>query len=250
MIIIVLVCVLSLYSIINAFFVHVNEFDLNINGLDKGLKIVQVSDLHIGTIRNSGYLNKVIDKINSIDPDMVFLTGDIVDGTAPLHKDIFMPFNKLNSRVFFVTGNHETYEGVEKVYSLFKGTKVSILKNEAVSFDGIQVIGVEFSQSKNHLKEVLSDLNLSSSPSILLYHSPTDMEVAKSYNVSLQLSGHTHAGQILPFRFISMLFYPQQKGLYDFGKMKLYVSPGTGTWGPYMRLGSRNEITVINLLPS
>lgn len=242
-IILAITIALSIISIMNASTIAVKHINIP---LGKNITIAQISDLHIGTIRNSDYLKEVAQKINEEDPDIVMITGDLVDASAPLHKSMFSPFNQLRAPIYFVTGNHETYEGVDKVYALFEGTKITPLKNQVVRWDGIQVVGIEFSTDKNYLKEQLSKLNITS-PSILMYHPPMSMEDAKAAGINLQLSGHTHNGQIFPFNFIVQLVFNKIRGLYDLNNFYLYVSPGTGTWGPYMRLGSRNEITIIHL---
>ncbi|HII72490.1 TPA: metallophosphoesterase [Candidatus Woesearchaeota archaeon] len=246
-IIIIVIC-LTVFATINAFFINVKTIDLPIEGLKQDLKVVQLSDIHVGTIRNSGYLEKIAKKINDIDPDIVLITGDLVDGTAPLQPKMFDGLNRLRARIFFVSGNHEIYEGVDKVCALFNDSKIKVLKNEAVSFDGIQVVGVNFSESRSHLKEVLPNIKLDQKkPAILMYHPPTETETANEYGIDLQLSGHTHKGQIYPFNLLTMAVFPRYTGLHNIKGTYLYISPGTGTWGPYMRLGSRNEITVFNL---
>ncbi|MFC1616393.1 metallophosphoesterase [Patescibacteria group bacterium] len=243
-----LVIILTIVSVITAFFVRVKYLDLEIKGLEEDLQIVQLSDMHMGTIRNSAYLNGIVERINEIDPDVVVITGDLVDGTAPLHEDMFKSFEKLSARIFLVSGNHEVYEGNDKIYKLFDKSKITVLDNEIVQFDGIQLIGVAFSESRTHLKGQLAELDINKDiPAILLYHPPLEYETAKKAGIDLQLSGHTHAGQIIPFNLIVNLFYPKTNGLYDLDGMHLYVNPGTGTWGPYMRLGSLNEITVFNI---
>lgn len=242
-IILTITLILSTISIMNALTISIKHIEIPFK---KNVTIAQISDLHIGTIRNSAYLRRIAEKINEEDPDIVMITGDLVDATAPLHKSMFSPFNQLRAPVYFVSGNHEMYEGLDKVYELFNGTKITPLKNEAVTFDGIQIVGIEFSQNKTYLAEQLSKIKISK-PSILMYHPPIGMEDAKKAGISLQLSGHTHDGQIFPFNLIVQLFFNKINGLYDLGNFYLYVSPGTGTWGPYMRLGSRNEITILKL---
>ncbi|MBU0536440.1 MAG: metallophosphoesterase [Nanoarchaeota archaeon] len=244
-----IVAVLSVYATINAFTITVNEVVVPVEGLENEVTIAQMSDIHVGTIRNSGFLKNLAEKTNEIDPDIVMITGDLVDGSAPLYKSMFDPFNKLRAPVYFVTGNHETYEGVDKVYELFNDTKIQPLKNEVVSWDGIQVVGVDFSEDRAHLGNVLSGLKINKSkPAVLMYHPPISMDAAKKAGIDLQLSGHTHNGQIFPFNFFVWLVFNHVHGLYDMDGMWLHVSPGTGTWGPYMRLGSRNEITLIRLV--
>ena len=113
---------------------------------------------------------------------------------------------------------------------------------------GIQFVGIGYSDDKKLIKKKLGRLKIAKNkPSVLLYHVPLGMEHAKKKGIDLQLSGHTHKGQVFPFNYLVMIEFRYLAGLYDIDGMKLYVSPGTGTWGPPMRLGSRNEITVLKL---
>jgi hypothetical protein len=117
---------------------------------------------------------------------------------------------------------------------------------------GLQVVGVDYPEKEGQKDNpVLKDIRIDSTkPSVLLYHTPAGLDDAVEAGIDLQLSGHTHNGQIFPFNYLAKLFYPKIKGLYRIKNMSLYVSPGTGTWGPPMRLGSNNEITLLNLVPS
>ena len=248
-IIVIVVSVLSIISVINATGIVVKEVEVPIEKLEKNVTIVQLSDIHLGTIRNSGFLKRVIEKTNQLDPDIVMITGDMVDAIARLHGGMFSDFNRLRAPIYFVTGNHEVMEGADKVYALFNDTKIRVLRNEAVDFDGIQIIGVEYSEDKGHLGKELEKLKIDKTkPAVLMYHTPQGIEDARRAGISLQLSGHTHGGQIFPFNFLFRISFKHIKGLYNLGDMFLYVSPGTGTWGPYMRLGSRNEITILKLI--
>lgn len=247
-VIIIVVAVLSIISVVNAFLLHVEVVDVPIDGLKKEMNVVQLSDVHMGTVRNSAFLNKIVERTNELDPDIVMITGDLIDGSAPLHKSMFSEVDRINAPIFFVSGNHESYEGVDKVYELLKDTKIKILNNDVAQLDGVQVVGINFSTDTCNLKKQLAGIRMNSSkPAILMHHDPVDMKDAKDAGIDLQLSGHTHYGQIFPFNFAVKLARPYIRGLYDFNGMKLYVSPGTGTWGPYMRLGSMNEITLLRL---
>jgi predicted MPP superfamily phosphohydrolase len=120
-----------------------------------------------------------------------------------------------------------------------------------VEIHGIQIIGVDYSYEKNHLEKVLLQMEIDKSkPSILMYHVPTEIEAANNAGINLQISGHTHKGQLFPFNFLGRIVFPYFNGLYEYNGTSLYVSQGTGTWGPPMRFGSRNEITLIELKKS
>jgi len=248
-IIVIVVSVLSIVSIINATGIVVKEVEVPVENLEKDVSIVQLSDLHLGTIRNSAFLARVIEKVIPLDPDIVMITGDLIDAGARIHEGMFNEFNRFGAPVYFVSGNHEVYEGIEEVYSILDNTKIRVLRNEIVDYDDIQIIGVEYSEDNGHLGKELKNLKIDKTkPAVLMYHSPDGYENAKQAGIDLQLAGHTHNGQIIPFNFFVKIFFKHIKGLYDLEGMFLYVSPGTGTWGPYMRLGSRNEITLLKLI--
>ena len=248
-IIISLTSVLSIYSLLNSLYLNVKEIEIPLNHLKRDMKVVQLSDIHIGSIRNSSYMEKIVSKTNEINPEIVFITGDMVDGSARLHTNTFDSINKLNAPVFFITGNHETYEGLDEVFRVLRNTDMRILRDEMVECNGIQIIGVDYTFEYNHMEKVLSKLKIDDEkPSIMLYHLPRELKTVANAGIGLQLSGHTHAGQMFPFNYLVRLMFPLFSGIYKYEETYLYVSPGTGTWGPPMRLGSRCEITVINLI--
>jgi len=249
-VIIVLSSLLTFYGLVNALMIHVKDFELPFPNIYSDIRIVLLSDIHIGSIRNSGYMEKIVKKTNYLNPDIVLITGDIVDGSARLHKKTFCSIDNIHGPVLFVIGNHEVYEGLDEVYRVLKPTKMKILRNEVFQFNGIQIIGVDYSFKENHLNNVLNKLNIDKNiPSILMYHLPQDIEVSNKFKVNLQLSGHTHNGQIFPFNLLVKLLFPYFNGFYNYKDTLIYVSEGTGTWGPPMRLGSCNEITLITLKP-
>ena len=247
-VIVTVTAILSIYSLINSLYLNINEIEIPLNHLKKDMKVVQLSDIHIGSIRNSSYIEKIVEKTNKIDPEIVFITGDMVDGSARLHTNTFKAINKLKAPVFFITGNHETYEGLDEVFRVLRNTEMMVLRDEMVDFKDIQIIGVEYSFEPNHMANVLGKLNIDTEkPSIMLYHLPRELKTVAKAGIGLQLSGHTHAGQMFPFNYLVRLMFRYMHGIYRYDGTYLHVSPGTGTWGPPMRLGSRCEITVINL---
>lgn len=248
---VLLTIIISAYAIYNSYILKVNKIKIPIKGLKEDLHLVQLSDIHIGSIRNSGYMERIVTETNKLDPDVVLITGDMVDGSARLHKHTFKAINRFKVPSFFVTGNHETYEGLGEVFRVLEGTNLRILMEEIVEFKGIHIIGVGYSFEKGHLNNSLSRLDIKTGkPSILLYHLPRELKSANEAGVDLQLSGHTHNGQIIPFNFLVKLMFPYISGLYEYKGTQLYVSQGTGTWGPPMRLGSNCEITSIILKAS
>jgi len=248
--ILVIAFILVFYSLINAMFINIKTVEIPVSNLEKEIKIVQISDAHVGTIHRLGYLQKIVDKTNKLGPDIVMITGDLFDGGAALSEDIISPLNNFKAKTFFTIGNHEQYEGVENVIKLLNKTKIQVLRNEITEYDGIQIIGADnpeqfFSGTNNFLDSVIIN---KSKPSVLMYHPPQDLKKTSKAGINLQLSGHTHNGQIAPFNFVVDSFFSHINGLYNYNGTFLYVSPGTGTWGPPFRLGSRSEITVIKLV--
>ncbi|MFA6089803.1 MAG: metallophosphoesterase, partial [Candidatus Woesearchaeota archaeon] len=190
----------------------------------------------------------IIEKTNSLNPDVVVITGDFVDGSGKLSIKTFEQLNNIKAPTFMVMGNHEFYEGEQRVIDLLSETKVKVLRNESELIKGINIIGLDYSENKSYVAEHLKNIEFNNSkPTILLNHVPMGYEDAAKSGVKLQLSGHTHNGQIFPFTLLVKARFPKINGLYNIDNLSLYVSPGTGTWGPPMRLGSKNEITVLKL---
>ncbi|MFH1850161.1 MAG: metallophosphoesterase [archaeon] len=242
------IILLSVIAIINAQLLTVKRVELPLAYLDRPVRIVQLSDIHVGTIQNSGFLQRIVRITNEQNPDMVFITGDFFDGTGAVREHTLAPLNSLKAKVFFISGNHEVYEGYDKITDALKSTNVSFMDGKVETYKGLQIIGIGHPRQDEFSEPDLSGIDIDKGrPSVLLYHQPLGMEDANEKGIDLQLAGHTHNGQIFPFNFIVKLFYSKINGLYRIGDLYLYVSPGTGTWGPPMRLGSRNEITVIDL---
>ncbi len=247
-IILAVVSLLAVFSIVNALFINVKTVDVKIPNLKRNVKIVQLSDIHVGTIHNSEYLSKVVEKTNALRPDIVMITGDLADGSGILTQKGIAPLNKLKAKTFFTMGNHEIYEGIDNVTKLLSKTNLKILRNELVDYNGIQIIGIDNPNQMTGESFSISSIKINKTkPSVLMYHPPSKLNEANRAGVNLQLSGHTHDGQIWPFNYIVQIFFPKIKGLYNYKGTYLYVSPGTGTWGPPFRLGSRSEITLLKL---
>jgi hypothetical protein len=252
-----LACLYSAYGISNAYHPRVQNLTVRIKNLPpawRGRKVVQLSDVHLGYILRASFAFRLVAMVNAENPDLVAITGDLFDGGDGKLEQLVAPLNALRAPlgIYFVTGNHETYLGVERAYAALRTTPVRILADERVVIDGLQVIGVSYPE-RGHPKDfaqVLAKLPGfdPALPSILLYHSPTHIVEAKAAGISLQLSGHAHHGQILPIQFISRLIFGRYyHGVHVEGDYTLYASSGAGTWGPTMRTGNHPEIAVIHL---
>ncbi len=244
---IVFVAALSIYGVVNALFIRVSEVRIPLAGIERPVRAALLSDLHVGTIHNSGYLKRVVAKTNALQPDAIFITGDFFDGTGPISEHTVRPLAGLRAPCFFVMGNHEKFFGMDRVQKLIEPTGVRVLRNEVKEFSGLQIIGIDNPERENSkANERVHSIPFDRArPSVLLFHAPVGIDDARRAGVMVQLSGHTHNGQLYPFNFLAKLFYRYTRGLFDLDGLLLYVTPGTGTWGPPMRLGSSNEITLI-----
>jgi predicted MPP superfamily phosphohydrolase len=244
---------LSVYAIFNGRHLTVKEYPLLIKNLPKAIKAVHLTDIHIGTVHQIKFLKEVVRKTNELKPDVIYITGDLFDGSVSINEQILSPLNDLEAKVFFSNGNHEEYEGLKYVRETLSHINIELMENKMVWHDGVQVVGVNDKQSLKRnetLGGILDTIALEPNlPIVLMYHTPVDWGDAQKRGVDVMLSGHTHNGQIYPFTLMVKLFFKYIDGLYEEGGKYLHVSPGTGTWGPPMRLGSRNQITVLNLIP-
>lgn len=224
-----------------------------------GFRIAQISDIHIGPILDRRFAKQLTNRVNALTPDLVAVTGDLVDGSVSKLRDEVSPFAELRGRhgVFFVTGNHDHYSGAERWVERVRELGFRILRNERVTIEqdgaAFELAGVddhrsgfESGQGGEDLAAALAELPPERAV-VLLAHDPSTFTKASGMSVDLQLSGHTHGGQIWPFAYFVRLAIPFVAGLYRRGSAQLYVSCGTGFWGPPMRLLAPAEITDIRL---
>jgi len=245
--------------------VAVKPLTVMLNRLPKsldGLKIVQITDLHIGPIIGGEWLRQIVDKVNALKPDIIVVTGDLVDGSIERLGHLVAPIADLTAPlgVYFITGNHEYYHGVEPWCAHLAGLGLRVLRNERVSIvagaerDSFDLAGVDdwssrrFSDQGPDLTKALAGRDPDKAL-VLLAHQPAAIDEAAAHGVDLQLSGHTHGGQIWPFNYAVYLQQPYLEGLHRHRdtSSQIYVSSGTGFWGPPMRFGTSSEITDITL---
>lgn len=226
----------------------------------KGLKIVQLTDLHVGPTIKHDYVKQVCKKINNLKADLIVFTGDLADGSpldlahdvSPL-KDLYAPYGK-----FFVTGNHEYYSGAKQwLYKvkklgfepLINEHRVIKYNNGLLSLAGVTDIKAEafFSDHKSSPQKAIQG-SPETSYKLLCAHQPTSIYKASRAGFDLQLSGHTHGGQYFPFNYLIRMEHPFVKGLYQYQNTQLYVSQGAGYWGPPIRFGTFPEITLFKFI--
>jgi hypothetical protein len=220
-----------------------------------GLRIVQLSDLHLTKDIDINYIKELVTKINGLNPDIVVFSGDIIQTSALRLKEHFKAFNALKAQAYYVTGNHDIVYGPKALKEMFLENGVICLDNDIVKIDIknsiLQLVGLSDRYSfargiKRHVKKLFSalDANL---PTILLAHQPKDIRHVGKFRIDIQLSGHTHGGQIYPLSIIVKFFQPYFSGLYKHKDTLLYVTRGLGYWGVKARYKVPSEIPVFTI---
>jgi len=220
-----------------------------------GLKLVMLSDLHLGVIISKDWMAHVVRRVNELEPDIITVVGDLVDSDVDRMEPFIAVLKELQAPlgVYAVTGNHEYYAGLKQSVELMEQSGFVVLRDEAVeAVPGLTIAGVDdltareqFGQEDNAVRETLEGLG--DGAVIFLSHSPLQYETAAELGADVMLSGHTHNGQIWPFNYLVRTRYPLVKGQHEVGGMTLLISRGAGTWGPRMRLWRPSEILVITL---
>jgi len=248
-------------AILEARFVELEKVDIKLKNLQKNYKVVQLSDVHIGGLIDADFIKEIVTRVNALKPDLVVLTGDMVDMDVKKIQAPLQELKNLQSKygTFFIVGNHEYFHNIEVIIKEIKTLGIRVLENENVyvgekdkGFNLAGVYDIFGYRAGHHLPEINIALKnvQNAAPTVLLAHQPKYIEEVKS-GVDLMLSGHTHGGQLYPFKFLVKLQQPYISGLHQHNEeLQIYVNKGTGFWGPPMRLGASSEITEINLLPA
>jgi uncharacterized protein len=246
--------VASLYGFINAAVIRITRINVQLPGLTsswKGKTAVWVSDTHLGQVRNFGFAQKIAAMVQGLHPDIIFVGGDLYDGETVDRDKVIEPFSRLSAPygIYFITGNHEEFYDNTKYLQAVRQAGMRVLYNEKVELEGLQIIGVDYGDTRREepFRSILKNVGIDRlKPSILLKHAPFHLQVAKDHGITLQLSGHTHQGQVFLFRFItSRVYQGYDYGLKRFEDLLVYTSSGAGTWGPPMRVDTNPEIVVI-----
>ena len=244
----------GIYGMLNARHIRERRVTITLPNLPpqwRGRTALLVSDIHLGNVNGAGFARRIADLARRLNPAIVFIAGDLFDGSKAKPDRLAAPLFELAESVgvYFCGGNHEEFgDAAEYSAALIRGG-IRVLHNERVDVDGLQVIGVSYSDSNYpvRLRTFLDGLHLDAGPaSVLLNHVPHRLPIVEQSGVSLQLSGHTHGGQIVPFTWITRrVFREFTYGLQRFEKLQVYTSSGVGTWGPPMRVGTRPEVVLI-----
>ena len=234
-----------IYGYMNSKKLKIKRLLIESNLINKSIKFVFISDVHIGSNHPSS-LKKLVSKINTLDFNFLVIGGDLIDSSAFQINDLY-ELKKIDKPIYFVTGNHEYYiQNYKKHLQDLKLVGIKILENESLQLDGINLVGLSDNITNKLKIEYVEKLSKKDLFNLLIVHKPSIWKKV-SNNANLMLSGHTHNGQIFPFNFVVKLQFPQNYGLYKNVNNFLYVSSGSATWGPKIRIGSNNEIIQIEL---
>ncbi|MBN2381395.1 metallophosphoesterase [bacterium] len=257
----VLIMTITGYSLFNgARLPRTREFTLSSPLIPYGqpeLRLVQLSDLHLDGIKSVSWLEEIVTRVNAHQPDLIAITGDLIDLSIEKMRHYLPALQRLKARlgIFVVPGNHEYYSGLENYLECIKVCAMHEISNQVVSVTPfLQIAGLpdptgkQFGRYQPQVNETLSRLD-PAAMSILLSHQPLFFKEAAKHGVTLQLSGHTHAGQIPPMELIVRLVFRHAYGLGRRANSYIYTTCGTGTWGPPMRFLSRSEIVLFNIKP-
>jgi predicted MPP superfamily phosphohydrolase len=238
------------------------ETEIALSGLDRDVVAIQLSDIHIGHHRGRKYLEKIVEETNQRKPDIVLITGDLIDSEAAFVPGELEPLARFSAPVYYVGGNHEKYVDAERAFALVKKYGVNVLRSQVVETHGLQLVGLDYmnadentfdlhpSDDSHTIKSELASLHLKDGvPSVLLHHSPAGARYAAANGIDLMIAGHTHGGQFFPGTLVATAIFPFTRGLYHRGSLQVFVSQGAGTFMSRVRLGTSNELNILRLRP-
>jgi uncharacterized protein len=250
----VLAILITVFGMLNAFWIRVRRVVIHLRGLPpawRGRRAVLMSDLHLGNVNGAGFCRRVLARAASLRPDIVFIPGDVFDGTKGDLDRMIAPFRDFAPPlgIYFSTGNHEEFHDTVDYLKAIGRAGIRILTNERVTVDGLHILGIPYHESTYPIRARATLESLSpgtEEASILLNHAPVRLPIVEQSGIGLQLSGHTHGGQIFPYTWLThRIFGRFTHGLHSFGALQVYTSTGAGTWGPPMRVGAQPEIVVL-----
>ena len=251
-----LAAVTTVYGLLSANWLRVSRVTVRLPNLPaawQGRTVALVTDLHLGPLSGAAFLRRVTAQLRSLQPEAVFISGDMFDGPTIALDRLVGPWAEYSCPrgIFYVTGNHDEFAERSLYLEPVRRVGIRVLNNEKTAVEGLQIVGVHDSEGGDpaQLREILRHARIDRQrPSILLSHRPVNLTVPEEEGISLQLSGHTHSGQIWPWNLlVSRIYGRAAYGFSRLGKMQVYTSSGTGTWGPPLRVGTKSEIVLIQL---
>jgi len=249
----------AIFGLVNALTLRVTTYAVELPNLPAawhGRRIAVVSDIHVGNIFGPRFVRKIVQQLNELEPSAVFIPGDMFDGAAVDIPEAVKPWAgyRAPAGVYFVSGNHEEIRDRTPYLAALSGAGVTVLHNEKIVVDGLQIVGIHDAEAHRRtvLQELLTRVKIDrAGPSILLSHRPGNLDVAENAGISLQVSGHTHAGQFFPFSLVVRMIYGRfGYGHHRHGSLHVVTSSGAGTGGPPFRVGTRTELVMILLRAS
>lgn len=249
-----LAVLVAVYGLLNAYWIRVRRIRVKLPNLPaswRGRTALLLSDLHLGNINGVRFSRRIAAMAAQLKPDIIFLPGDLFDGSKIDPDRLTSPLKQLSAPhgIYFSSGNHDEFGRSSLYTAAIIHAGFHVLANEKVIVNGLQILALPYSISTSplHFRAALEALRLDPNlPSILLNHAPNRLPIVEQAGISLQLSGHTHGGQMFPFTwFTRRIFGKFTYGLQQFGELQVYTSSGAGTWGPPMRVGTYSEIVLI-----
>ena len=250
-----LALIVAAYGVVHKRNIVIKEIVVGLPKLDPRWlkrKAVLITDIHLGQMQGSAFAQNLVNKINTLSPDILFIGGDLFDGSAVEGiLQTLEPFRQFKAPLgsYFVSGNHENYGHHDDFLTTIKKNGIEVLNDQKKVIDGLQLVGVDYltTTTKSSFKKVLDAMKIDRAlPTILLKHEPKHVEIAEQAGIDLQLSGHTHKAQQWPFQYIAYAVYKQfTYDLQKLNELQVYTSSGVGTWGPPIRVGTNSEIVVI-----
>jgi uncharacterized protein len=249
-----LAILLSAYGIWHSTAIKIRKVDISISNLPsvwKGRTAVLVADTHFGDVRGKNFSKRVSKVIQELQPDIVFIAGDYFDGVKVDNEAMTTPWQSVGAPLgtYFANGNHEHYNDTLAFNRAIESAGIRVLNSNKVEIDGLQIIGTDYADTtkKESFVATLEKIGIDrNKPSVLIKHVPDNIEVARDAGISLQVSGHTHSGQVFPFNLLThKIFKGFDHGLKNLGETQVYTTSGVGTWGPPQRIGTDAEIILI-----
>lgn len=242
------------YGLANAQWIRVRRLSVKLPRLPenwRGRTALVMSDLHLGHVNGPGFCRRIVALAAGLKPEIVFLPGDVFDGSRIDSDKLAAPLGELRPPfgMYYSTGNHDEFGGAEHFAQVLTRVGIRVVDNERVTADGLHIAGVAYNDSTYpmRLRAFLEGLRLGQDQAcILLNHVPNRLPIVEQAGVSLQLSGHTHGGQVFPFTWVTRRAFGKfTYGLQRFGALQVYTSSGAGTWGPPMRVGTHPEVVLM-----
>jgi predicted MPP superfamily phosphohydrolase len=248
----------TIYGLVNAAWLRVTRVTVRLPNLPvawTGRTVALVSDIHVGNIRGAGFVRRIVARLNQLEPAAVFIAGDMFDGAKVDIINSVQPWAALKARagIYFSSGNHDEFNERAPYLAALRQVGARVLDNEKVVVEGLQIVGVHDGETRQAAgyQDILRRVGLDRErASVLVAHQPRNLKIAEEAGLSLQLAGHTHAGQFWPWSgLVRKIYGPFSYGLNRFGGLQVYTSSGAGSWGPPLRVGTRSEIVLLKLEP-